>query len=257
MKLSTEIFDGLLGFLFKDKRVAVIVTFFLVFYGGAAGPKLPKFLIELFESPIFRIFILSLIVYKGNSNPMLAIMVAVGFTLTMDMINKQKLFEKFTSMENFEGIYKDGYETFADHDDDLPEGDNIVSDDMADAISGTVNKPKFNEEELKANLVTYSFLSENQAQAVIDNAKGKLETQGTLVLEEDEISGILDSDNYKASDELDLGSIISQLQNIMIENSVEESSLTMSMDDPVMDEEDPLEDEMMIIDDDMVSTMGI
>lgn len=121
MKLSLEFFDNILAPLFKDPRIAVMVTFFLVFYGGLAGPKLPPFVMALFESPVFRIFILSLIVYRGNKNPMIALLVAVGFTLVMDTINKKKLFEKFTKIEGYGNTPNSNYdhlETFADNEED-------------------------------------------------------------------------------------------------------------------------------------------
>ena len=43
MKLSLSMFDNILKLFFEDQRIAVLVTFFLVFYGGLAGPKLPTF----------------------------------------------------------------------------------------------------------------------------------------------------------------------------------------------------------------------
>ena len=51
-----------LNFLFKDKRMSVILVFFLIFYGSTASPKLPDFIVKLFNHSIFRIFVLSLIV---------------------------------------------------------------------------------------------------------------------------------------------------------------------------------------------------
>ena len=94
----------------SKNTIAPITIMFLVFYGGIAAPKLPSFILKLFSLPIFRILILSLIVYKGNSNPTLSIMVAVGFILVMDKIKKnetfnntkkyikrKKIYEKFSS----------------------------------------------------------------------------------------------------------------------------------------------------------------
>jgi hypothetical protein len=88
--------------------IAPLTIMFLLFYGGFSKPALPIFILELFKLPIFRILILSLIVHKGNSNPTLSIMVAIGFVLVMDklrknetfnntkkFLRKKKLFEKF------------------------------------------------------------------------------------------------------------------------------------------------------------------
>ena len=51
-----------------EKTLAPLLIFFLIFYGGYTAPKLPDLIVSLFENPTFRIFILSLIVYKGNQN---------------------------------------------------------------------------------------------------------------------------------------------------------------------------------------------
>ena len=88
--------DNVLETVFSNKYSSVVLTMFLVFYSGLAAPSLPSFVRNLFENPIFRILILSLIVYKGNKDPQLAIMIAVGFTVTMNFVSSQKFFENFT-----------------------------------------------------------------------------------------------------------------------------------------------------------------
>ena len=90
-----ETIDNTLSTVFRNKYSSTLITMFLVFYSGLAAPKLPNFIVGLFENPIFRILILSLIVYNGNRDPQFAIMIAVGFTVTMNIISKQKLFEGF------------------------------------------------------------------------------------------------------------------------------------------------------------------
>lgn len=92
-----------LNFLFKDKRMSVILVFFLIFYGSTASPKLPDFIVKLFNNSIFRIFVLSLIVYKGNNNPSLSLLIAFSFVIIMDCINKRKFTEEMKDIfkENF------------------------------------------------------------------------------------------------------------------------------------------------------------
>ena len=87
--------DNVLETVFSHQYGSIVLTMFLVFYSGLAAPKLPSFIRNLFENPIFRILILSLIVYKGNKDPQLAIMIAVGFTVTMNFVSSQKFFENF------------------------------------------------------------------------------------------------------------------------------------------------------------------
>ena len=52
---------------------------FLLLYGGNANPKLPNFVDKLFNYAVFRIFILSIIVYKGNSNALHCILISILF----------------------------------------------------------------------------------------------------------------------------------------------------------------------------------
>ena len=80
--------DSILSKIFKSERLSVLMTMFLVFYGGIAAPKLPNLISKLFENPIFRVFILSLILYKGNSDPQLSVLVAIVYIVILDSCNK-------------------------------------------------------------------------------------------------------------------------------------------------------------------------
>tara|TARA_B100001093_G_scaffold494648_1_gene538301 strand:- start:169 stop:543 length:375 start_codon:yes stop_codon:yes gene_type:complete len=90
-----KIVDQTMSDVFSNKYSAALITLFLVLYGGFAAPTLPKFMVKMFDSPIFRILILSLIVYKGNKDISMSIMIAVAFTISMNIVNKQKFFENF------------------------------------------------------------------------------------------------------------------------------------------------------------------
>jgi|SaaInlStandDraft_5_1057022.scaffolds.fasta_scaffold00392_3 hypothetical protein len=237
MKLSTEIFNGLLEPLFKNQRVAVMITFFLVFYGGASGPKLPSFIIELFENPIFRVFILSLIVYKGNSNPTLSIMIAVVFTLMMDMINKQKLFEKFTTISKMER-YTKGKERFGNLEIELEDS----STENMTPIDGEVKKLPYDEEEIKNNLVTYGSINVDQADILISTINNKFFEQGTVLLTSEEIIGLLTTEGYDADKELgdNINQIITKLEGVQ---SIIDTQDMMMIGDEM---EDEMDDEMDI-----------
>lgn len=71
-----------------------VLVIILIFYAGIAAPKLPKFIIKLFKLSLFRVIVLSLIVYNGNKNPTLSILTSVGFILIMDRINKKEVISK-------------------------------------------------------------------------------------------------------------------------------------------------------------------
>ena len=90
-----EIVDTTLSTVFNDKIASTVITLFLVLYGGMAAPKLPSFVVKLFENPIFKIAVLALIVYNGNRDTTFAIMIAVAFTVTLNTISKQKFMEGF------------------------------------------------------------------------------------------------------------------------------------------------------------------
>ena len=86
--------------LFSDKRVSTILSTFLILYGGLASPQLPGFVKTLFKNRIFKILILSLVVYSSNKDPKFAIMMAIAFTITMNMLDSMTLSEKFSSNSN-------------------------------------------------------------------------------------------------------------------------------------------------------------
>lgn len=96
-----KIVDRSMSNLFSNKYSAALISLFLVLYGGLAAPKLPNFIIKMFDNAIFRIIVLSLIVYKGERDLSMSLMIAVGFTITLNIVNKQKLFEKFGEVEDW------------------------------------------------------------------------------------------------------------------------------------------------------------
>ena len=83
--------------LFSDKKVSTLLSTFLILYGGLASPELPGFVRKLFENRIFKILILSLVVYTSNKDPKFAVLMAVAFTITMNMLDNQIIAEKFSS----------------------------------------------------------------------------------------------------------------------------------------------------------------
>jgi len=86
--------------LFNDKKVSTVLSTFLILYGGLASPQLPGFVKKLFENRVFKILILSLVVYSSNKDPKFAIMMAVAFTITMNMLDRMTLEEKFSENNN-------------------------------------------------------------------------------------------------------------------------------------------------------------
>jgi hypothetical protein len=107
-------FDSLvnnnLGWVHENKYVLPVLSLILGLYAALARPKLPKFIEKLFENPIFRLVMISYIIYRGNNDPQLAVMIAAAFLITIHMINKKKVNEitseesKKLESENFSNL---------------------------------------------------------------------------------------------------------------------------------------------------------
>lgn len=78
---------------FKIEYVNVIVSI-LIFYLIISKNDFPIFLKQLFMTSIFRILILSIIVFNGNKYPSTSILISIGFVIMLDKINKLKLLSK-------------------------------------------------------------------------------------------------------------------------------------------------------------------
>lgn len=79
----------------QNQYVTAVLTLFLVLYGGLAKPDLPEFILDLFDSAVFRVLVLFLIAFTASRNYQVALLVAVGFTLTMNLLNERKMAEGF------------------------------------------------------------------------------------------------------------------------------------------------------------------
>jgi type IV secretory pathway VirB3-like protein len=83
--------------LLKNDYVSASLSLFLALYAGLARPQLPAFIADLFENALFKILILTLVVYISSKNLQLALMIAVAFTITMNLLNEQRIAEGFIS----------------------------------------------------------------------------------------------------------------------------------------------------------------
>lgn len=81
--------------LFGNNFLGAILTLFLVAYASLARPQLPNFIAQLFESGFFRLLILFLVAYTSSQNSNIALLIAVVFVVTMNLLNEQRMFEGF------------------------------------------------------------------------------------------------------------------------------------------------------------------
>lgn len=88
------------SFLDKDAHpfVVMFLYIFFIMYASFLAPKLPPFMIKLFENKIFRILMIALIIYIGIKDPVMAIIMAVGFVITIQSLNCQSLKGQFTDI---------------------------------------------------------------------------------------------------------------------------------------------------------------
>jgi hypothetical protein len=80
-----------LGWVHENKYVLPVLSLCLGMYAALARPKLPSFIAKLFENPVFRLVVIAYIIYRGNKDPQLSLMIAAAFLITMHMINKQQV----------------------------------------------------------------------------------------------------------------------------------------------------------------------
>lgn len=79
----------------KNNYVSAGASLFLVLYAGMAKPQLPPVVAGLFDTAVFRLVVLTLVVFMSGRNLQLSILVAVAFTVTMNLLNEQKIAEGF------------------------------------------------------------------------------------------------------------------------------------------------------------------
>lgn len=96
----------------NNKYVSTAITIGLGLYAALLGPNLPKFVKDLFTNTLFRIFILFLVVVRGNKDPKMAIMIAVAFVLTLDFIYLKDAKETFKTIE---GMHEQGHYSEGEH----------------------------------------------------------------------------------------------------------------------------------------------
>ena len=91
----SSIGNNTISSFFQNDIVNTVISLLLVLYGSLAKPELPDIVVKIFENSFFRVLFLSLIVYKGNKNPTLALMISVVFVVIMNFITVKKIKEKF------------------------------------------------------------------------------------------------------------------------------------------------------------------
>jgi hypothetical protein len=77
---------------FENALVRNFTRLFLVMYAGLVAPRLPRGILRMFDNMIVRIFILFLVSFFAGVDPVSALLLAIGFIVSMQMLHNQDLF---------------------------------------------------------------------------------------------------------------------------------------------------------------------
>lgn len=84
--------DSYLSVLHTNPYVSAPLNLFLVLYAGLAAPALPPAIAGLFEHTLFKVFVLFLILGVRKYSNSMAILMAVGFFISMQTLSKYRTF---------------------------------------------------------------------------------------------------------------------------------------------------------------------
>ena len=132
MALSLQLpkFDFNLGDITSNSYVTNTASLFLVLYASMARPQLPVFVSDLFDNALFRLSVLSLVVFMSGQNIQLSVMIAIAFTVSMNLLNEQKIAEGF--IEGFR--------------------ENMINEGFADAVEGGPDPESESESESESDM---------------------------------------------------------------------------------------------------------
>ena len=93
LTVSLNSIDNALSVVRTNPYVSSVVSLFLVLYAGMAAPALPARFAGLFEHSSFKLMILFLVLLLlKNNNPTTALLVAIGFTVSLNTLSKYRVF---------------------------------------------------------------------------------------------------------------------------------------------------------------------
>lgn len=80
--------------------VKALIMIFLFTYGWLAMPRLPPFLMNLFEFALFRVFVVFLMAYLATNKAGLSLVVAVSFMVVVNLLAGFGVTETFLPQQN-------------------------------------------------------------------------------------------------------------------------------------------------------------
>ena len=89
-----------IGFL-NDSFPKGMLKLFLVLYAGMAAPKLSDDVLVLFSNDWFKLAVLFLVLWTGNNDPSLSLLIAVAFTVTLTTLSTREGFFGYRDSDRF------------------------------------------------------------------------------------------------------------------------------------------------------------
>jgi hypothetical protein len=78
------------GFILDNKYINAAVIILLILYAGVVAPKLPESVAKMFDRPIVKMIFAFMIVFVAGLDPTVALLVSIGFIVTLMTINTYK-----------------------------------------------------------------------------------------------------------------------------------------------------------------------
>lgn len=81
-----------LNVLMDNAYLSSIIKVLLILYGCVIAPKLPTYILQLLDNVIVKVFVIVLIIFIAKRDLGIGLLIAICFVLTLQLINKNKLF---------------------------------------------------------------------------------------------------------------------------------------------------------------------
>jgi hypothetical protein len=90
--------------ILDNKYIVGFLTLVIVLYASMIGPNLPSSFKSIFNNVIFKMAILFMVLIIGNTNPALALVIAIAFVLTMDFLYTHDSKDAFSNVINLNNM---------------------------------------------------------------------------------------------------------------------------------------------------------
>lgn len=88
--------------ILDNKWVVVVLSLLTASYAGLAAPRLGPAATEFITSDIFRFLVIFIVAFLPKKNFQLALIIAVGFVVTSNVMLQYKILENFMNQEDIQ-----------------------------------------------------------------------------------------------------------------------------------------------------------